>query len=430
MPLYHYTAIDKNGKHQPGTIEAPNEVQARKYLIEEHELEPIAIEEKKEAKDVLSFMKKTDPQTVVYFTRQLSTMLTAGVETLVCLEALGDQEDDEHFQKIIKEIAAKVEGGQPLSMGFSDHPEIFDKLFISIVRAGEESGHLPEALQELADQLEKQAKLRKAIKSAIMYPKIVVAISFVIISGLLIAVVPKFAGIYDEVAASKASSDPSAEKIDTTLPLITRIVTGSSELLYPAGEKNKEWILQVVMRFAILIGFYFLSKIIIRNVLKRPIPRARWDAYKLTAPMKIGPLIQKITVARFARTFSTLLNSGIPASEAMDIVADSSGNVIVTDAILRAQEQVLAGGTIAEPLEASGVFPLIMTRMIHVGEESGDLAGMLQKVADYFEEEVDAQVNALSELIQPVLMTFISSLIGVVIIALYLPMVGLYSKVA
>jgi type IV pilus assembly protein PilC len=428
MALYHYTAIDKQGNYQPGTIDAPSESEARRHLIEEQGLEPIAIAEHKEAKDVLAFLKTIKLETLVYFTRQLATMLTAGVEVLETLKALEDQEEDDKFREIIKQLGVKVEGGKPLSEGFAEHPEVFNRLYIAMVQAGEEAGKLPSALNELAMELEKQNKLKKAIKSAMIYPKIIVIITFLIVSGLLLTIVPQFAEIYKDLA-EQSKPEPGQPKQSAELPALTRVVLKASEVLYPPGDKNLGWFIEVLIRFVGAFIFIFIMRRVVRKILTKPLPRAKWDNYKLNAPLKFGPLIQKIIVARFARTFSSLLKSGIPAVEAMRIVADSSGNVIVADAILKAQDKMLAGGTIAEPLERSGVFPIVVTRMIHTGEATGELAEMLEKIADYFEEEVDLQINGLTKLIEPLMMLFIGSIIGVVIIAIYMPMVGLYSKV-
>jgi type IV pilus assembly protein PilC len=252
--------------------------------------------------------------------------------------------------------------------------------------------------------------------------------AFLVLSGLMLTIVPMFANIFKTTVASTYTPG-SGPPPSTALPAMTQFMLNLSHLLYPDSPKNLEWLGQVVLRFIILGVLIFALKRLVRYVLFQPGPRRRWDAFKLRAPMKVGPLVQKIVVARFARTFSSLLASGIQAVDALPIAAETAGNAIVSDALMKAQSQMLAGGTIYEPLERSGAFPIIVTRMIKIGEESGQLELMLQKVAEFFEEEVELKIKGLTSLLEPLMIIFLGSLIGVVIISCYLPMFDIYNKI-
>jgi type IV pilus assembly protein PilC len=426
MPVYNFTALTRDGKRQSGTIDAPSKDLALTKLREEG-LVPLDIDSKKAAtnvEDIIARLRPVKQETLVYFTRQLATMIDSGMSPLKALSALEEQEDNVKFREIIADIITRVEAGQPLSEALAAYPETFSMLYVSMVNAGELSGNLHGALAETALQLEKSLSLKRVINSATMYPKVVMVFAFFITSGLLVFLVPKFAQIFQDTAAE-------AGKTDAQLPLLTRVVMKASGMLYPAeAAKNLWWFLQVFGRMAILFVILFIViPRFFRWLLKKPGPRARWDAFKLKAPLGIGPLIQKIVIARFARTFSSLLNSGVPAQEAMRIVADTSGNVLVAEAVMKAREEMLSGSTISAPLANSGAFPSMVTRMIEVGEDTGQMDVMLLKVAEFFEEDVDAKMKGLSALIEPLLIIMIGGIIGVIVISIYLPMFSIYQNI-
>jgi type IV pilus assembly protein PilC len=331
---------------------------------------------------------------------------------------------------------------------FGQHPEVFTKLYTSMLRAGEESGNLANALNELAIQLEKALRLRRAVKAAAYYPIIMGCVAFVVISILLILIVPEFAKLFVQTVHETEVKNPLTGKYphSTALPLPTQIVFKLSQVLYP----NKGgptlapitfgslgfWFIQfhpfsigAIFRIFFTASFLYGAFRVAKRVLREEGPRAKWDYFKLNAPMRIGPLIQKIVVARFARTFASLLRSGVPAQEAMEIVADTAGNSVVALAVLEARTRMLAGSNIAEPLARSGVFPSMVTRMIEVGEETGQLEHMLIKVAEFFEEEVEMAVKALVSLVEPIMILVIGICIGFIIISCYLPMFDLYNLV-
>lgn len=431
MAIYKYIALDKLGKRQSGTIDAPSEELSLQKLREEG-LTPLEIALAKEpnnVEDILARFREVPSEKLVYFARQLATMIDSGMTPLRSLAALEEQEDNPRFKDIIGQVISRIEDGTPMWVALEEHPRTFSRLFIAMVRSGEESGSLDQALSELANQLEKAEKLRKAIRSATLYPKIILSFAFLILSGILIFIVPRFTTIFKDTVAQSAPPVPGQAAPDTSLPLPTEIVVSLSNLLYPAGDKDFAWVINISIRFLLLLGLIFFIRRLVRYVLSQPGPRATWDAFKLRAPMKIGPLIQKITVARFARTFSSLLAAGISPVQAMEIVADTSGNVLISSAVLQARQEMLSGSTISETLAKSGAFPAIVVRMIEVGEETGRLEDMLEKIADFFEEEVDIAIRGLTSLVEPLMILGVGLVIGAVIIAIYLPMLSIYDKI-
>jgi len=430
MPTFNYIALDKDGKRRPGRITAPSKEDALVKLREEN-LNPLTVEPVKEqvnVEDVFARFQGIKPDSLVYFTRQLATMIDSGMPPIRALAALEEQEENPKFKQIISEIIAKVEAGSMMHEAFAEYPEVFERLYVAMLRAGEESGSLPQALKELANQLEKNARLRKAIKSAMMYPKVILGVAFLILSGLLMTIVPRFAELFEEIVSSTHNPD-SGTPPDTSLPALTEFVVKISHLLYPDRERDLMWWGEVGLRFLILFLVIFGIRKLIRYVLRQEGPRRKWDAFKLRAPMRIGPLVQKIVVARFSRTYSSLLSAGVTAPEALEIVADTAGNVLIGEAVLKAREQIMAGSTIAEPLARSEVFPAVVVQMVEVGEETGQLEQMLAKVADFFEEEVDMAIKGLTSLIEPLMILGVGGMIGVVIIAVYLPLFSVYDKV-
>lgn len=431
MPTYSYTALDNEGERRPGTIDAPSEKRAKEFLSEKGltVLGMAPVKEPTNLEDILARYQDVKADSIVYFTRQLATMVESGMSIVLAISTLAEQETNPKFADILNEVSIKVETGEQLNRAFAEHPKVFDELYVAIVRAGEESGKLPDSLKELAQELEKRARLKKAVKSALMYPKAVTILSFLVLSGLMLTIVPTFANIFVTTVQSTYNPDSGQPPPSTALPSLTQFMLNLSHLLYPDSSKNLMWFGQVLLRFAALVVLVYAVKRLIRYILRQPGPRRRWDAFKLRAPMKIGPLVQKIVVARFARTFSSLLASGIQAVDALPIAAETAGNAIVSDALMKAQTQMLAGGTIYEPLERSGAFPIVVTKMIKIGEESGQLELMLQKVAEFFEEEVELKIKGLTSLLEPLMIIFLGSIIGIVIISCYLPMFDIYNKI-
>mgnify|MGYP002737733819 CR=1 FL=1 len=420
MPVFNYTALAQTGKRSSGTIEAPNRDLALNKLREEG-LVPLAVEEIREpstVEDLVARFRQIPPQTLVIFIRQLATMIGAGIPPLRALVTLEEGEENPKFREIIGQMISRLEAGNPLYVAMAEHPETFSRLFVAMVRSGEEAGSLPEALRELASQLEKQSTLRRAIRSATIYPRVLLGVAFMVISVIMIFILPRFSKMFESFSNGEGK-----------LPLPTRIIMGVSDFLYPTTEKNPMWFLGVFFRLAVAGAVIFGLIRLGKHILSQPGPRTWWDSFKLRAPMRVGPIVQKVVVARFSRTFASLLGSGVPAVEALEIVADTSGNVMVASAVIRAREQMLAGSTISEPLGESGAFPPMVIRMLEIGEETGQLEEMLNKIADYYEEEVALAIRGLTSVIEPLMIVMVGVLIGGIVISIYLPLLEIYKQI-
>jgi type IV pilus assembly protein PilC len=441
MPIFDYTVLDPDGQRRHGTIDAPSQDAAKEHLRSQG-LTPLVVESLKEPvriEDVFARFRGIPHVALVYFFRQLATMIEAGIGIVPALLAMEEGEANVKFKAILGDVVARVQAGEPLSEAFSHHPDAFTRLHVAMVRAGESAGNLEGALQDIAVELESKQKLKSAIRAAMAYPGVVICVAFVIISILMIVIVPIFANLFVTTVHRTEVPNPTTGKYphSTELPLPTRIVLDFAHTIYPTGSAStfSYWVgsfspfqVGALLRL-ILVGIaVFLLRRLALRVLREEGPRRRWDAFKLRAP-RFGPLVQKIAIARFARTFSSLYRAGVPVQEALEIVAETSGNVIIAEAVLRARQSVLAGGRISDPLVRSGVFPLIVTRMIEVGEDTGALVDMLTKVAEYFENEVDLAIKSLTALIEPLLILGMGICIGFVIIATYLPMFELYNLV-
>lgn len=424
MPLFHYSALDAKGKRTSGTIDAPSKDLALEKLRSEN-LVPLAVEKTQQAtavEDILDRFREIPPTTLVYFVRQMATMIGSGMSPLRALSTIEEQEENKRFRETVSDMIARVETGLPLHVAMQDHPDVFSTLFVAMVRSGEQSGSLADALGSLATQLERQEAVRRAVKGATTYPKVLMGVSFAILSLIMLFIIPRFVGIFESIAESQEGGDSS-------LPLPTQIVVGISELLYPAGDKDLLWVGSVALRFVILGALIYGAIRLVRWILDQPGPRTSWDAFKLRAPMKVGGIVRKIATARFARTFSSLLAAGVPAVDALDIVADTTGNVILASAILRAKERMLSGATIASTLEEVDVFPAIVTRMIEIGEETGQLEEMLDKLAEFYEEEVEVSIKSITSIIEPIMILIVGGIVGAIVIAIYLPLLEIYNRI-
>jgi type IV pilus assembly protein PilC len=432
MPLFTYVALDKQGERIPGKIEAPTKESAEAYLVEEghHVLGVFPVKEAKNVEDILARVRPIKLDVLVYFSRQLATMIGAGISPPTSLNTLAEQETNPKFKEVVLAVSRNVEAGMPLAEAFSEFPELFTPLYISMIHAGEASGSLPDALDELASQLEKNLKLRRAIKSATTYPKVVLGFAFVLISVLMVTIVPKFAKIFVDTVNSVYDPSSGKPRPDDSLPKPTQIVLDISHVLFPdTTNHDTGWMLQVGGRIIGVFVLIALGSRLMKRVLREPGPRRRWDAIKLKFPLRIGPLVQKIAIARFSRTFASLIRSGVPATQAMEIVADTSGNVLIGEAVQKARERMLAGAPIYEPLQRSGVFPPMVTRMVQVGEETGQIENMLERVAVFFEEEVDMAIKGLTSIVEPLMIMLVGAAVGVVIICTYLPMFKIYDLI-
>jgi type IV pilus assembly protein PilC len=335
------------------------------------------------------------------FTRQFSVMIDAGLPLVQCLDILGNQEEDKNFGGVILQVRADVEGGSSLADAMKKHPKVFDALYSNMVAAGEAGGILDGILKRLATYIEKAVKLKGQVKSAMIYPIAVIVIASAVVSAIMIWVIPTFKTLFEGLGAE--------------LPLPTRIVMAISEYM---------------VRF---LPFYTVGLIAAFFAFRRYYAtdggRHTVDRLILGAPV-LGPIMRKIAVARFCRTLSTLIASGVPILDGLDITARTAGNVIVEDAIQTTRKSIERGETIAAPLKATGVFPPMVVQMISVGEATGALDTMLSKIADFYEEEVDTAVAGMLTLLEPVMIAFLGVVVGGIVIAMYLPIFGLISQLA
>ena len=397
MPVFVYAGKARGGKPVTAEINAADRTAAIDQLRSQG-VTVATIEEKKKGAP-LKKQKVTDKDIVV-FTRQFATMIGAGLPLVQCLEILAAQSDNKSFGQIIGEVKMDVESGTTFADALKKHPKVFSALYSNMVQAGEIGGALDVTLIRLAAQLEKAAKLKSQIKTAMVYPSAIMGVAIIVITVLLVFVIPIFAKMFSDFGG--------------TLPGPTLFVMGVSELL-------QKYIFLVIV--ALGVGVYALKK-----YYETAGGRFLIDTLVLKLPVA-GDLIRKISVAQFTRTFGTLLKSGVPIMEGLEIVARIAGNVIVQNAIMEARTSVGEGKTLSEPLQKTGVFPPMVVQMINVGEATGALDEMLGKIADFFDDEVDAAVGALTALLEPMLMVFLGTVIGFIVIAMYLPIFKMASVV-
>lgn len=382
-------------------MEAPDE-EAVRLVLRRQRIEPTKI--KPAPKDIfenISFLKpKVTEKDIVLFTRQFATMIDAGLPLVQCLDILANQTDNRTFKQMLRQIKTDVESGSTFADALKKHPKTFDELFVNLIAAGEVGGILDTILNRLAAYIEKAMKLKKKVKGAMVYPIVVLVVAVAVVAVLLLFVIPIFKKMFEDMGGG--------------LPTPTQIVIDFSDWV-------QSYILFIVaVVVALIIGFnrfYATRK-----------GRALMDDLILRVPV-IGDLIRKVAVARFTRTLGTMIQSGVPLLDGLDIVAKTAGNKTVEAAILKTRASIAEGRTIADPLSESGVFPSMVVQMIAVGESTGALDAMLAKIADFYDEEVDAAVEALTSLIEPFLMIFLGGTIGGLVIAMYLPIFKLAGTV-
>ena len=402
MPVYKWVAETPRGRTIKGTIEAPNE-RLVKAQLRRRRLKLLKLKEQpKDIFENVSFLQpKVKPKDIVIFTRQFSTMIDAGLPIVQGLNILAEQTENKTFRRILREIVKDVEGGLSLGEAFSKHPQVFDKLYVSLISAGEAGGILETILQRLAAYLEKLEKLKSQIKGALTYPIVVIIIAILVLAIIMVFVIPVFEKMFSEAGMP--------------LPLPTQMVINFSNFV----RSHVHYI------FGSIVAFFVLLK----QIRKTKKGKKYTDALLLRFPV-FGDLIKKSVIARFSRTLGTMVRSGVPILDALDIVSRTAGNAVVEEAILDVKAGVSEGFTLAEVLTEHEIFPPMVVQMIGVGETSGALDSMLEKLADFYEEEVDAAVDALSSLIEPLLMVFLGGTIGSIVISMYLPIFQMASVVA
>lgn len=397
MPEYKWVGETKKGKTIRGELEAADEKIARLQL-KRRNLKIKKIKEK--PKDLfanVSFMQpKITSKDLVIFTRQFSTMIDAGLPLVQGLTILAEQMENKTFKGILREVVTDVEGGASLAEALQKHPKVFDSLFVNLVAAGEVGGILDTILQRLATHIEKAQKLKARIKSAMTYPAIVVAIAILVISVIMIFVIPVFESMFADFGSA--------------LPLPTQIVVNISR--FTKGNVHY------------MIGGLIVLVIVFKRFKSTKAGRKKVDIIMLKLPV-FGTLLKKVAVASFTRTLGTMIASGVPIITAMEIVAKTSGNVVLEEVVLDVRSSIAEGQPIAEPLSENDIFPNMVVQMIGVGEAAGALETMLEKIADFYDDEVDAAVDALTSMLEPLLMVFLGGTIGGLVVAMYLPIFGM-----
>ena len=393
MPVYKWVAETKKGKILKGELEAADERIAQLQLKRRSlTIKKIKAKPKDLFENVAFFQPKITAKDVVIFTRQFSTMIDAGLPLVQGLTILAEQTENKTFQNVLKTVTKDVEGGSSLAEALKKHPKVFDALYVNLVAAGEIGGILDTILQRLAAYIEKAEKLKTRIKGAMTYPIIVVAIAILVIAVILIFVIPVFQEMFSSFGKA--------------LPVPTQIVVNMSEFL----KGNIHYVIGAFIVFVFAFKKY-------RNTKKG---RKQTDALALKLPV-FGNLLKKSAVARFTRTLGTMISSGVPILDALEIVAKTSGNVILEEIIYEVRSSIAEGQTIAEPLSEADIFPRMVVQMISVGEATGALDTMLNKIADFYDDEVDAAVEALTSMLEPLLMVFLGGSIGGLVVAMYLP---------
>ncbi|HET9791224.1 MAG TPA: type II secretion system F family protein, partial [Candidatus Angelobacter sp.] len=393
MPVFTFTGTDSQGKRITGERLADSKA-AVTMLLRRERITPGAIKEKgKEFALPKIGAAKVPTKEVAVFFRQFSVMIDAGLPLVQCLEILAANQENQYFQKCLTGVRQTVEGGSTLSNAMRQYPKLFDDLTTNMIEAGEAGGILDTILQRLATYVEKSVKLRSAIKSALIYPSSVIGMAVLVVGALLKFVVPIFANMF------------SSMQVD--LPLPTKIVIGLSNFV------GRFWWLMLLFIVVLVIG--------IREIRKNPRGRYMFDKMLLNLPV-LGLVLRKIAVARFTRTLGTLITSGVPILEGLAITARTSGNAVLEDALMKVRKAVEEGRTIVDPLKECGVFPNMVTQMIGVGEATGAMDAMLQKIADFYEDEVDAATKDMLTLLEPIMIGFLGVAVGGIVISLYMPL--------
>ena len=426
MPKFSYVAMDSKGKETKGTLEVANQNEAVGRLKEMGFFPTKVVEVEKGKPDakakgaasakggkgkkgggnlnikIPGLGGRVKPKVLTTFTRQLATLVDAGLPLLRGLRVLEKQEVNPTLKDIIGQLGVSIEGGSTFSEGLAQHPKVFNKLFVNMVKAGEIGGVLEVCLARLSEFMEKAEKIKGKVIAAMFYPVAVMFVAVVILAVLMVWVVPKFKDIFKDMLPGES------------LPGFTRFVLGVSEVIKD----------HFILTFIGLVVFFVSLTAFIRTRFGRRV----FDKFKLNMPV-MGPVISKVAISRFARTLGTLVSSGVPILQALTIVKETSGNVVIGSAVQAVHESVKEGETITAPLEASGVFPPMVISMVDVGEQTGALPEMLMKIADNFDDEVDNAVAAMTSLLEPIMIVFLAVIVGSIVIALFLPLIKLMESV-
>jgi type IV pilus assembly protein PilC len=402
VAAYSYSAINSQGLELTGELHAPDLGAAREQLRVRGLLAQYLKEQPASGEEgARTAFKKVKPKTLQIFSRQFATMIEAGLNIVSALVILEQQTDDRYFATVVRELRADVEGGLLLSQALGRHPKIFDRLFVSMVEAGEAAGILDQVLDRVAFQIEKATQIKRRVKGAMLYPTMVLVFATLVLTGLLMFLVPVFVRIFGQLGGQ--------------LPTLTQYFVSASNVL------RQDYYIIFPVVGALIFG--------IRRYKKTEPGRQLWDRIKLKIPMKIGQVVLKITMARFSRTLSTLVSAGVDILKALEITGQTAGNWVVEEALADVGAKVSAGVPIAQPLVDNPIFPPMVSQMVKIGEETGELEKMLGKIADFYEDEVDAAIQSLTSIVEPLMMILVGCMVGVIVIAMYLPMFKMLSLV-
>jgi type IV pilus assembly protein PilC len=400
---YTFKALDGTGAPQKREIQGPSKA-AVTELLKAQGLTVHDVTEKKTGLQLELSMpgsNRVKPADLTVMTRQLSTMVSSGMTLLRAFYVLEEQVENKKLKLALNGVREDIEAGLLLSDALARHPKIFTPLYVAMVRAGETGGILEESLMRVADQLEKDDSLRRQVKSAMMYPAVVLSFAVIVLVALMAFIVPVFVNVFKEFGGE--------------LPAITKFTVGLSHAL------TGYWYAWIIGTVGAFVGF--------KKWRTSSWGRPQWDAFRLKIPMKIGDTVQKISLARWSRTFSALYAAGVPILTAIEVTGQTSGNWVLQKAMDEVTESVKNGGTVAAPLRNAPIFPPMVAQMIAVGEETGGLDTMLSKVADFYEDEVAAAVKALTSILEPIMIIFVGGIVGFVVIAMYMPMFKVYDSI-
>jgi len=395
MAAFAYDAINAQGLEISGVIHAPD-VSAAREQLQTRGLLPQSLAERKAAgeRGPASAFKKVKPKSLQIFARQFATMIGAGVSVVQALVTLEEQTDDKYLADVIADVRSDVEGGVILSKALARHPKVFNRLFVAMVEAGESSGTLDTVLDRVAVQIEKETQIKRRVKGAMVYPAVVISFAFLVLTFMLLFIIPVFVNVFDS--------------LNGDLPTLTQLVMNVSYAV------RHYWFIIFPAIGAMIFAFFRLKR--------TERGRQVWDRFKLRIPMRVGDVVHKIALARFSRTLSTLVSSGVDIIKALEITGATAGNWVVEQSLVTIRTRVHEGVPISQPLQEDPVFPPMVGQMVKIGEETGELDGMLGKVADFYEDEVDSSIQSLTSIIEPILMIGVGIMVGTIVIAMYLPM--------
>jgi type IV pilus assembly protein PilC len=407
---FAFRAMDVGGAATAGEVEAESKAQVTEQL-RQRGLIVLDVSEKAnpfKLEDVWQRWKGVNMRELAVFSRQFATLVASGMPMLRTLHTLEEQTQDDKIREAVAGLRADVEAGSTLEQAMERHPDVFDRLFRAMVRSGEQSGRLEDALDRIAFQVEKADALRRQVKSALMYPALVFGFAAVVLIAVVTFVIPIFVGIFEEIGEEHPGED-------SALPIPTQMCVTASDAI-----TGYWYILLPALVGAVVL--FFRWKRTERG-------KEAWDRFVLRIPFKIGDVIQKVALARWSRTFSGSVSAGVPMLQSIKLTGETAGNIVLEQAMEDVYASVKRGGSLAGPIERNGIFPPMVGHMTAVGEETGQLEHMLTKIADFYEAEVDAKVKALTALIEPLMIVFVGGVVGFIVIAMYLPIFSLYDKI-